>query len=429
MPWIDGKTLVTTLIDYQSLIAIAAQDGRVDLIDTTVEHARVRDLFVSALSDPLFETNHSFDDDERMQQLINTEPSQHPFIWERWKMRDYLEQAIDALDAAAPNAAFALNFGFIGYTAPAPNACDDVFTRDHYQILIPIREGAAVAYSVYSGTNLRTLIDYVSLTPEEEQDILAPLLDHPPETAEQERQYLRKVIDRYETYVAPFDIGGWKGNRLPIFARGQQTCSQETDTLRPFLFALSARGYLKFHKFDSQYSYVAFQTPEQLESKMTMPHGQRILSGTALPPAFQHVSAAIVGNDGKVYAVDISRTFIDNVQRTSRAQGLNNVIGIVNSQTGTGLPPASMDLVFLSDTYHHFEYPEKMLASIHRALKPGGILVVIDFERIPGKSSTWILGHVRAGREPVIREIEAAGFRLIEQPALLKENFYLRFRR
>ncbi len=149
-------------------------------------------------------------------------------------------------------------------------------------------------------------------------------------------------------------------------------------------------------------------------------------AGTGL---FTRLFARAVGSGGKVYAVDISRTFIDNVQRTSRAQGLNNVIGIVNSQTDTGLPPSAVDLVFLCDTYHHFEDPEKMLASIHRALKPGGILVVIDFERIPGKSSAWILGHVRAGREQVIREIETAGFRLIDQPALLKENFYLRFRR
>ncbi|OGI37931.1 MAG: methyltransferase type 11, partial [Candidatus Muproteobacteria bacterium RBG_16_62_13] len=149
-------------------------------------------------------------------------------------------------------------------------------------------------------------------------------------------------------------------------------------------------------------------------------------AGTGL---FSRLFARAVGPGGKVYAVDISRTFIDNVQRMSRAQGLNNVIGIVNSQTETGLAPSSVDLVFLCDTYHHFEHPEKMLASIHRVLKPGGILVVIDFERIPGKSSAWILGHVRAGREQVIREIEAAGFRLIDQPVLLKENFYLRFRR
>jgi predicted methyltransferase len=149
-------------------------------------------------------------------------------------------------------------------------------------------------------------------------------------------------------------------------------------------------------------------------------------AGTGL---FTRLFARAVGPGGRVYAVDVSRTFVDNVLRTSRAQGLGNVHGIVNSQTSTGLPAASVDLVFLCDTYHHFERPRQMLSSIQRALKPGGILVVIDFERVPGRSSDWVLGHVRAGREQVIREIESAGFRLVDQPALLKENFFLRFRR
>ena len=52
---------------------------------------------------------------------------------------------------------------------------------------------------------------------------------------------------------------------------------------------------------------------------------------------------------------------------------------------------------------------------------------MIDFERIEGKSTAWVLDHVRADKKQVIREIEAAGFRLAADTALLKENFYLRF--
>jgi len=70
-----------------------------------------------------------------------------------------------------------------------------------------------------------------------------------------------------------------------------------------------------------------------------------------------------------------------------------------------------------------------MLASIHRALRPGGSLVIIDFERIPGVSSAWVMNHVRAGKETVIREVEAAGFRLEKEIPLLRQNYMLRFRR
>jgi predicted methyltransferase len=92
----------------------------------------------------------------------------------------------------------------------------------------------------------------------------------------------------------------------------------------------------------------------------------------------------------------------------------------------------SLDFVFICDTYHHFEYPRSTLASIHRAMKPGAEMVIIDFDRIPGQSRQWVLDHVRCDRQTVIQEVQTAGFALVEPgPAVpgLKENFTLRFRK
>lgn len=147
-------------------------------------------------------------------------------------------------------------------------------------------------------------------------------------------------------------------------------------------------------------------------------------AGTGL---FTRLFAQQVTPGGKVYAVDISGTFIENILRTCREQGLNNVEGIVNSPHETRLPPASIDLAFVSDTYHHFEYPQDMLASIRQALRPGGRLIVIDFRRRPEVNSPWVMGHVRAGRETVIREIGAAGFRFVGERPLLRSNYFLVF--
>ncbi len=80
------------------------------------------------------------------------------------------------------------------------------------------------------------------------------------------------------------------------------------------------------------------------------------------------------------------------------------------------LPQESVDLVFLCDVYHHLEKPAKTLASIRRALKPGGRLVVIDFDRVEGRSTEFVLKHVRAGKSVFLKEIEAAGFRSIPTP-------------
>ena len=147
-------------------------------------------------------------------------------------------------------------------------------------------------------------------------------------------------------------------------------------------------------------------------------------AGTGL---FSRLFAHRVGPHGKVYAVDISRPFVENIVRTSREQGLDNIEGIVNNDKHTLLPPASIDLAFLVDTYHHFEYPDSMLSSIRKALKPGARLIIIDFHRDPQRSSRWVMGHVRAGKERVIEEVTAAGFHLIDDKPLLRTNYYLVF--
>lgn len=155
--------------------------------------------------------------------------------------------------------------------------------------------------------------------------------------------------------------------------------------------------------------------------------GMRVADIGAGTGLFTLLFARAVGPRGSVAAVDISRQFADNIGRRARADGYTNVATLVNSQTDTRLPPDSIDLAFVCDTYHHFEQPRAMLASIHRALRAGGSLVVVDYQRIEGNSSAWVLGHVRAGKEQVIREIESVGFRLAADEPLLRENFYLRF--
>jgi ubiquinone/menaquinone biosynthesis C-methylase UbiE len=147
-------------------------------------------------------------------------------------------------------------------------------------------------------------------------------------------------------------------------------------------------------------------------------------AGTGL---FTRLFAAAVEPDGKVYAIDISRTFIENILRTCREQGLSNVQGIVNTPTDIGLPDNAIDLAFIADTYHHFEYPQQTLASIREALRSDGRVIIIDFHRDPRISSNWVMSHVRGNQARVIKEIQAAGFRLVDDKPLMRTNYFLEF--
>jgi predicted methyltransferase len=147
-------------------------------------------------------------------------------------------------------------------------------------------------------------------------------------------------------------------------------------------------------------------------------------AGTGL---FTRLFAQAVGPKGKVYAADIAQPFLIHIDQTSKEAGLNNVQTVLCDQFTTKLPKNSVDLVFICDTYHHFEFPYRTLESIHDALRPGGRIVLIDFERIEGKSRPWVLDHVRAGKEVFVREVKSAGFKVIGEEKFLKENYFVRF--
>ncbi len=149
-------------------------------------------------------------------------------------------------------------------------------------------------------------------------------------------------------------------------------------------------------------------------------------AGTGL---FTRLFAAKVGPKGRVYAVDVIPKFVKHIQQTAKKQNLTNIVGIVCEPDSTKLPAGSIDVAFICDTYHHFEYPEKTMKSIWNALRANGILYVIDFRRIEGVSPDWIVKHVRGGKDVFKNEIEGVGFQLVDEPELFKSNYCLKFRK
>ncbi len=151
-------------------------------------------------------------------------------------------------------------------------------------------------------------------------------------------------------------------------------------------------------------------------------------AGTGL---FTRLFATEVGPDGKVIAVDIAQPFLDHIAATAKQQGQPQIATLKGSQTSTNLPPGSIDVAYLADTYHHIEHPAAVLASIHQALKPGGRLYLVEFDRDSAKNAEFIKKHVRADKATFLKEIEAAGFEPIpiEDAPKLEENFFAGFRK
>ncbi len=87
--------------------------------------------------------------------------------------------------------------------------------------------------------------------------------------------------------------------------------------------------------------------------------------------------AQMVGQSGKIYAVDIQPLAVKSVNDIAANKQLMNV-KTIKSDCKTGLPDNSVDVALLYDIFHDLGNPDSVLAELHRVLKPNGILSFSD---------------------------------------------------
>jgi len=170
----------------------------------------------------------------------------------------------------------------------------------------------------------------------------------------------------------------------------------------------------------------AFHARNEVVKAMALKPGETIADVGAGTGIYTRLFAQAVGPTGTVTATDLAPKFLSYIAANAATDGLKNVRTLQAGDRTSNLPPSSVDVIFHSDVYHHFEYPMIMNADLRRALKPGGRLYVLEMEKEGGNTA-----HVRAPKDAVIAEIEKSGFTLVEQVKVpgLKENYLLHFRK
>ena len=168
------------------------------------------------------------------------------------------------------------------------------------------------------------------------------------------------------------------------------------------------------------------QKPGALVHNMGVQRGMTVADiGTGIGYMLPFLSRA-VGAEGKVIAEDIFDDFLAGAKERVQNQKLANVTFVKGSDTDPNLPEGQVDIAMALDVYHHFDYPDKMLAAIHKALKPGGRLVVIEYYKRPdampnGRAMT----HIRLDMPDAIKEIEANHFHLVMERETIKNVQYM----
>ncbi len=156
------------------------------------------------------------------------------------------------------------------------------------------------------------------------------------------------------------------------------------------------------------------QKPAELVRAMDLRAGMAVADiGTGVGYMLPFLANA-VGAQGRVFAEDIFDDFLNQAKARAAEAKLTNVQFVKGTVHGPELPAGSVDVALALDSYHHYDYPADMLAGIHKALKPGGRLVIVEYYKsktaMPGGDA---LKHIRLDKPDLIKEVEANHFRLL----------------
>ena len=147
--------------------------------------------------------------------------------------------------------------------------------------------------------------------------------------------------------------------------------------------------------------------------------GSTVADVGAGPGTYTVHLAQAVAPSGWTFATEANPERLPTIQAALAERSLVRATVILGTQLGTGLPPGCCDAILLRRVYHHLTDPDAMLASLRAALRPGGRLLVIDFEPRPNSSAPSGVPANRGGHgvpsELLIEEMTAVGFTVMTQ--------------
>jgi precorrin-6B methylase 2 len=149
------------------------------------------------------------------------------------------------------------------------------------------------------------------------------------------------------------------------------------------------------------------ERPELLLAALGLAPGMAVADVGAGTGYYAGRIAGKIGDNGRVYAVDVQPQMLALLEQNMRRRGVSNVQPVLGTATDTGLPAGAIDLALMVDVYHELSHPREVLDSVARALKPGGRLALVEYraedERVPIKP-------LHKMSEAAIRhEVEASG--------------------
>ncbi|MEE9167669.1 MAG: class I SAM-dependent methyltransferase [Candidatus Neomarinimicrobiota bacterium] len=135
----------------------------------------------------------------------------------------------------------------------------------------------------------------------------------------------------------------------------------------------------------------------------------------------------VMVNEGHILAVEIQPEMLALIETRAVEKGVENVIPVFGTPTDPSLPDTSVHKVLMVDTYHEFSHPREMMEAIVRALKPEGLVFLIEYH---GEEPELRIKPLHKMTEVQARmEMEAVGLKWLETRSFLPHQHVMIFKK
>ena len=159
----------------------------------------------------------------------------------------------------------------------------------------------------------------------------------------------------------------------------------------------------------------AWQRPAEVMDALGIRAGHTVADVGAGSGYFTFHLALRVGPQGKVYAEDISDDQLQRIRQQAAKEGVTQIETMLGTESDPNLPAGALDAILVVLAYHEMHDYDAMLGGLNRALKPGGLLAIIDDEADPGEARSVSAEQHRIPKAFVLEDGDRNGLHFVRE--------------
>jgi arsenite methyltransferase len=163
--------------------------------------------------------------------------------------------------------------------------------------------------------------------------------------------------------------------------------------------------------------------PDEVLQALGLEEGKRVADIGAGRGYFALRFAAIIGNRGKVFAVDTDSVLLKFIQTRAKDKGLSNIVFILPTEKNVALNLENLDLIFMRNVCHHLTKRVDYFKSLRNLLADNGKIAIIEYRDVGKFSFHRLFGHY-IPKERIIREMREAGLQIEEDIDFLPDQSF-----